>query len=121
MGKCRACNDKEIDGHDHSVSNSLDRRLRKFNQNFHSSGHCKQHNVIGCDRCSFGSSKGSRVSSLDSNNLLSGDVLKKHKIAPRSEIGGLVNKTKIARSVTRKLNREKNMSGVRNSLQTSIN
>ena len=106
-----------MDGHDHSVSHSLERRLHKFNQNFNQTGHCKLHNVIGCERCSFGSSKGSRVSSLESANLLSADVLRKHKIAPRSDIGGPLNKSKIARSVTRKMSRGKNMTGVRNSLQ----
>jgi len=45
---CKACQNKEVDGHDHSVSNSLDRRLRKFHQNFNASGHCKQHNALGC-------------------------------------------------------------------------
>ena len=79
---------------------SLDQRLEKFNQNFTSTGHCKRHNVIGCDKCSFGSSKGSRVSSLDSANaLISRDILKKHKVAARSEIG--IAQAKVAKSVTR--------------------
>lgn len=99
-----------MDGHNHSVSNSLDQRLTKFNQNFNSSGHCRKHNVMGCDKCSFGSSKGSRVSSLDSGqNLISNNILKKHKMAPRSEIGGpsIHQTSKIVKSVTRQFKRPK--------------
>ena len=51
------------------------------------------------------------MSSLDSNNVLSGALLKKHKAAPRSEIGA--GQSKIAKSVTRQMKRPK---GVRNSM-----
>ena len=62
--------------------------MLKFNQNFTTTGHCRKHNSIGCDKCSLGSSKGSHVDSLDSANaLISRDILKKHRVAPRSEIG----------------------------------
>ena len=63
--------------------------------------------MMGCEKCSLGSSKGSRVSSLDSNKLVSNAILKKHKVAPRSEIAHGAG-VKIAKSVTRQMKRPKN-------------
>ena len=41
--KCKACQRKEMEGHSHEVSASLERKLFKFNQNFDKTGHCKRH------------------------------------------------------------------------------
>jgi len=72
VGSCVACQERAVDGHDHSISHSLEERLDKFNKNFNPSGHCKRHNMMGCEKCSMGSSKGSRVSSLESGGFVSG-------------------------------------------------
>ena len=113
-GKCAPCHDKKHS--DPSRNSSLENRIQKYNQNFLSTGHCRKHNKLGCERCSLGSSKGSRVSSLDSARgaLISRDVLRKHRAAPRSEIG--MGQAKIAKSVTRQFKKPSKAGGVRNSV-----
>lgn len=104
QGTCVACQERRVDGHDHSISHSLEERIEKFNKNFKPSGHCKRHDVMGCEKCSMGSSKGSRVSSLDSGGLISGGILQRHKAATRSDVG-LNKKAKVTKSVTRQMKR----------------
>ena len=79
-GKCNACHDRKLEGHDNSAG----------------------------ERCSVGSANQSRMSSHDSGpNLISRKLLKKHKAAPRSEIG--LNQSKISKSVNRQMKRPRQM------------
>ena len=66
--KCKACQRKDMDGHNHEVSESLERKIFKFNQNFDKTGHCKRHKQKNCELCSRGSSNSRRHESLSSNN-----------------------------------------------------
>ena len=89
-----------MDGHNHEVTESLERKIFKFNQNFDKTGHCKRHKEKNCEKCSRGSTNSRRHESLSSNNssnLLTSGILTKHKAAPRSEIG--------MRAVAKSLNR----------------
>ena len=103
---------RKMDGHTHQVSESLDRRLRRYQDKFNDVGKCNKHGIIRCERCSRGSSAGSRLSSNDSSNIITAAILRKHRGAPRSEIG--FKQASLAKSVSRPMKRKSHLKVARN-------